>query len=163
MNYLFVLLFFVFGTSTTNAQDWKELSQSSLNLKYQLPHEWYVGGYALDKNCNYTGTTLNASKNQGINMVIFSSKQISIDSLKNKQVWGYNFAPSLAKPEIIKTSFLSFEKALSTWVEDKETTVFRFASSSSDSNYLIYFWGKLEDITKNSSIIEHILESIQTL
>lgn len=163
MKYLFILLFFVFWTSIVNAQHWKELIQESINLKYELPQGWYVRGYVSNKDCYCTGATINASKDQQINMVIFSTNKETIDSLKQQKVWGYSFATPSASSEIVHTNFLDFEKTVSTWQEDPQAAVLRFAATSVNFRYLIYFWGDLEDITKNSSIIEHILQSIQEL
>lgn len=161
MKYLFVLLFFVLELSILNAQHWKELSQASMKLKYEIPQGWYVGGFISGDACNCTGATINASKDQRIKMVIFSSDHTDIDSLKDQKIWGYSFAPSSMNPEILKTDFFNYEKALSTWNEDTKATVLRFATSSEDFQYLVYFWGNLEDVSNNATVIEHILHSIQ--
>jgi hypothetical protein len=161
MKYLFVLLFFVLSISATSAQNWKELNQAPIKLKYNIPQGWYVGGYVNGKACNCSGGTLNASKDQTINMAIFSSNTEDLDSLKKQKVWGHSFAASSLCIEHLQTNFLTFEKAMSTWNEDKTSTVLRFSTSYNQSQYLVYFWGDLQDITKNASTIETILQSIQ--
>lgn len=163
MKYLFVLLFFVVLMSVTSAQNWKELSQASIKLKYDVPQGWYVGGYIHGKACNCSGATINSSKDQTINMVIYASDTEDLDSLKKQEVWGYSFAPYSAHSEKLETNYLTFDKAISTWNEDKNSTVLRFSSSHGNFQYLVYFWGSFQDITNNAPIIEDILNSIQAI
>lgn len=163
MKYLFVLLFFVVLVSVTSAQNWKELSQAPIKLKYNLPQGWYVGGYIHGKACNCSGATINLSKDQTINMVIYSSETEDIDSLQKQKVWGYSFAPYSVHTEKLETEFLTFDKAMSTWNEDKNATVLRFSTSYGTSQYLVYFWGSLQDITNHANTIENILNSIQAI
>ncbi|WMX14060.1 MULTISPECIES: hypothetical protein [unclassified Aureispira] len=161
MKYLFALLFFVLLMSVSSAQNWKELNQAPIKLKYSIPQGWYVGGYMSGKACNCSGATINASKDQTISMVIFSSDKEDTNDLKTQKVWGYSFAPTSTELEVLKTEFLVFEKAMSTWNEDKESTVLRFSTSFNNVQYLVYFWGDFQDITKNARTIETILKSIQ--
>jgi len=160
MKYLFALLFFVLLMSVTSAQNWKELNQAPIRLKYNIPQGWYVGGYIHGKACNCNGATLNASKDQTVNMVILTDTT-DLDTLKKQKVWGYSFAPSSVYNEKLQTEFLTFEKAMSTWIEDTESAVLRFSTSHNESQYLVYFWGNLQDITRNANTIENILNSIQ--
>ncbi len=165
MKYLFALLFFVFWSFCLNAQNWKELSQAPINLKYKIPKGWYVGGFTHGKACICTGGTINTAKDRSINMVIFSSNEghVDMDSLKNQKIWGYSFAPPAVEGEALKTNNFEFEKTLSTWNEDKQSTVLRFATSREEFTYLVYFWGAFNDITDNSELIEFILNSIETM
>lgn len=163
MKYLFVLLFFVFEPSILNAQHWKELSQATMQLKYEIPQGWYVGGFISGKACNCTGATVNASKDQKINMVIFSSNTVNLDSLKRQKIWGYSFAPPSMVSESLKTNFFDFQKDLSTWNEDDEATVLRFATSRNNFQYLVYFWGSFQEVTNHAQTIEQILNSIEQL
>ena len=94
-------------------------------------------------------------------MVIFSSNEVDFDSLKNQKIWGYSFQPPSTDGEMVQTDYFEFEKALSTWKEDGQSTVLRFSTSQDDFKYLVYFWGTFTDITQNSNIIESILKSIQ--
>lgn len=160
MKYLFVLLFLGFLMSAASAQNWKELNQASIQLKYNVPQGWYVGGYIYGKACNCTGATINSSKDQTISMVIFTDTT-DLDMLKKQKVWGYSFAPSSLSAENLQTDFLTFEKSMSTWREDTGSTVLRFSTSYNQSQYLVYFWGNLQDITQNADTIETILKSIQ--
>lgn len=160
MKYLFVLLFFVLSMSIISAQNWKELTQAPIGLKYNIPQGWYVSGYIHGKACDCYGATINSSKDQTINMVILTDTT-SFDILKKQSVWDYTFAPSSGYTEELKTEFFTFEKAMSTWVEDKKAIVFRFSMSHNGAKYLIYFWGYLDDINKNAKSIEAILQSIQ--
>jgi hypothetical protein len=146
--------------SVTSAQNWKELNQAPIGLKYNIPQGWYVGGYIHGKACDCYGATINSSKDQTINMVIFTDT-IALDSLKKQNVWDYSFAPFTLNTEEVQTDFFTFEKSMSTWVEDKEAIVFRFSMSHNEIQYLIYFWGYLEDVTRNTNTIEIILKSIQ--
>lgn len=163
MKYLFVLLFFVLGAFAAEAQQWKELKQAPIKLKYQIPQGWYVGGLMQGRACNCTGATINTAQDRSINMVIFSSNEVDLDSLKKQKIWGYSFAPPSANAEKLDTEFFKFEKALSTWNEDNESTVLRFAASTDDFRYLVYFWGNLSDISNNSNIIETILKSLRNI
>lgn len=160
MKYLFVLLFFVFFLSVTSAQNWKELNQAPIGLKYDVPKGWFIGGYMHGKTCDCYGATINSSKDQTINMVIFTDT-IPLDRLQKQVVWDYNFAAFSGRTETVQTDFFTFEKTMSTWVEDKRATVFRFSMSTNGAQYVIYFWGYLEDVTKNATNIETILKSIQ--
>jgi hypothetical protein len=146
--------------SVTSAQNWKELTQAPIGLKYKIPQGWYVSGYIHGKACDCNGATINSSKDQTINMVILTDS-VALDSLQKQSVWDYTFAPLSGKTELLQTDFFTFEKAMSTWVEDKRAVVFRFSMSHNEAQYLIYFWGYLEDITKNAQNIETILQSIQ--
>jgi len=163
MKYLFVLLFFVLGSYSINAQHWKELKQAPLKIKYQIPTGWYVGGYTSGKSCNCSGATINTADDRSLNMVIFSSDKEDLEALKKQPIWGYNFAPPSSDAEMLKTEYFAFEKALSTWQEDGQSTVLRFATSTTELKYLVYFWGSFNDVTKHAATIEHILKSIQQL
>ncbi|MFT5647762.1 MAG: hypothetical protein ACI976_002456 [Aureispira sp.] len=160
MKYLFVFLFFVLFMSVTSAQNWRELIQAPIGLKYDVPQGWYVGGYMHGKTCDCNGATINSSKDQTINMVIFKDT-IALDSLKKQIVWDYSFAPFTLNTERFQTDFFTFKKSISTWNEDRRAIVFRFSMSHNGSQYLIYFWGYLEDLTRNAKNIEIILKSIQ--
>lgn len=160
MKYLFVLLFFVLLLPIASTQNWKELTQAPLGLKYNIPQGWYVSGYIHGKSCDCYGATINSSKDQTINMVILTDTTSS-DDLKKQSVWDYTFAPSSGYTEKLQTDFFTFEKTMSTWTEDKKAIVFRFSMSHNEAQYLIYFWGYLEDINKNAENIESILQSIQ--
>jgi hypothetical protein len=146
--------------SATSAQNWKELNQAPIGLKYNIPQGWFVSGYIYGKSCNCNSATINLSKDQTINMAIFTDT-IDLDSLKRQKVWDYSFAPFTLDTEELQTDYFTFERAMSTWVEDKKATVLRFSMSYKESQYLIYFWGDLKDITKNAKVIELILKSIQ--
>lgn len=163
MKYLFVLLFSVLCSYSIYAQQWKELKQAPLKLKYQIPSGWYVGGYTSGKACNCSGATINTADDRSLNMVIFSSNDVNLDSLKKQAIWGYNFAPPSSDTEMLETDYFNFEKALSTWQEDDKSAVLRFATSSTEFKYLVYFWGSFNDIAKHAKTIEHILKSIQQL
>lgn len=160
MKYLFVLLFFVLMMSATSAQNWKELTQAPIGLKYDIPQGWYVSGYMHGTACDCYGAVINSSKDQTINMVILTDTT-SLDVLKKQSVWDYTYAPFSGYAETVQTDFFTYEKAMSTWTEDKKAIVFRFSMSHNESHYLIYFWGYLEGITKNAKNIETILQSIQ--
>jgi len=146
-----------------HAQHWKELYQAPIHLKYLIPSGWYVGGYMSEKTCHCPGATINSAKDQSLNMVIFLSKtnEVGLDSLKKQNVWGYNFANPTAEVERIKTEHLQFEKAQSTWIEDKNTMVLRFITEHNGTSYIIYFWTDFKDVDKNGVIIEDILKSIR--
>lgn len=161
--YLFVFLFLILGILAINAQHWNELSQESIHLKYEVPQGWYLGGYKSDKTCQCTGAYLNSSCDQSLTMLIFFSDKESIDSLEQQKVWGYNFSPSISETKKIYTDNFEFDKTISTWKEDKEITVWRFTTSYNNFSYLIYFWGDLASISKNEPLIDHILNSIQSL
>lgn len=163
MKYLFVLLFLILGILTINAQHWNELSQESIHLKYEVPQGWYVGGFKSGKACQCTGAYLNYAQDQSLTMVIFFSDKESVDSLQNQKVWGYNFVPPSLEGEKFITENFEFNKSISTWKEDNKATVLRFSVSNNHLNYLIYFWGSLNDISKHEKLIEHVLNSIQPI
>lgn len=163
MKYLFVFLFLILGILSINAQHWNEISQESIHLKYDVPQGWYVGGVKSGKACQCTGASLNSAQDQSLNMVVFFSDKESIDSLQNQKVWGYSFVPPSMDSEKLPTTNFNFEKSISTWEEDKNIAVLRFATTHNNFNYVVYFWGSLNSISINTNIIEHILTSIQPL
>lgn len=163
MQYLFLLFFLILGQSPIIGQHWKELYQAPIHLKYLIPSGWYVGGYMSGKSCHCPGATLNSAKDQSLNMVIFLSNpdEVTLDSLKKQNVWGYNFAPPSADPEQVQTEYLKFEKSQSTWKEDKNAVVLRFITEHKGTSYLIYFWTDSKDVERNKVVIEDILKSIR--
>lgn len=162
MRQFFTSLLFILLCSSASAQQWMELEQTTLHLRYKIPKGWYVGGYKSVQKCQCTGAAVNTSKTGAINMVIFYSNQQSIDSLGRQSVWGYTFDMSRVQTSRgVETTHFNFSQQLSVWKEDPSLTVLRLKAQMQEHCYLIYFWGTPADLEAYSDDIQHIVQSLQ--
>jgi hypothetical protein len=159
--FILVLYFSCIG-SLMDAQTWMPLEQKPLNLRYEIPYNWYVGGYMTGRSCQCTSGTINTAPSRELNMVIFYSDEHSVDSLQKQDIWGYRFLnPSVT--EQISTTHFEFEAATSRWENDSNVMVMRLSASKGDHSYVIYFWGPDHVVGNARETILHIINSISLL
>ena len=163
MKAIFTLVLYYFSIGTlVDAQPWMALEQSPLNLRYEIPYNWYVGGYMTSRSCNCTSGTINTAPNRDLNMVIFYSEEFDVDSLTKQDVWGYKFnTPSIT--ETISTPYMDFEVARSRWENDSDVMVMRLTATIEDNAYVIYFWGNDDIMSNMENTIIHIVHSISLI
>lgn len=156
-----VLLFFCLFSSAT-AQTWMALEQSPLNLRYEIPYNWYVGGYMTSRSCNCTSGTINTAPSRDLNMVIFFSDDFDVDSLKKQDVWGYRFAaPSVI--DTLETPHFAYNVEHSRWENDADIMVIRLSTQVNGKSYVIYFWGSDDVLNNMDETIMHIVNSISPI
>lgn len=146
-----------------NAQDWKVLKQDSLNLIYEIPRSWFVGGVMNEKTCHCTAGTLNSSLKDGINMVIFTSSEAHPNiNLKAQEVWGYHYEENNLY-DILKTSYFEYKMSISHWQEDYNLRVLRLYTEYKNKPLLLYFWSDKATIDKEQDLIFRIIYSLRPL
>lgn len=159
--FTFVLLFFCWF-SFASAQSWMALEQSPLNLRYEIPYNWYVGGYMTSRSCNCTSGTINTAPSRDLNMVIFFSDDFDVDSLKKQDVWGYRFATPTSK-DTLQTPYFDYEVEHSRWENDSDIMVIRLSTYMGGKSYVIYFWGSDDVLSSMEETIKHIVHSISPI
>lgn len=159
---IFTVLLILAASISVGQQNWKILVQETINLQYQLPNNWYVGGVMDDRASERSNYSMNVAPDYAVSMLIKCSKTLDIETLQTQKVWTYHFSPPASENTIVQTAHFEFSKAFSTWKEDTEMKVLQFSTTSLDGmNYVVYFWGSMETILDNSQLIETILKSIQ--
>ncbi len=165
MRETFTLVLFIFLASIgtiVQAQNWMAIEQSPLYLRYEVPYNWYVGGYMTSRSCNCTSGTINTAPNRDVNMVIYFSDDFDTDSLKKQSVWGYRFVtPSTT--ETLRTPYFDYKLEHSRWENDSELTVIRLSTTVEGKSYVIYFWGPDHILSEMEATIKHIIQSITPL
>jgi hypothetical protein len=171
--YFYSLLFFYQCLSLPlQAQQWKQLEQKPLNVRYDLPRNWYVGGVMKEKNCHCYSGTLNSAFKGHLNMVLFESSAPTDADVKKQDVWGYTFlenvAPSVgenlgqdAAVQFVKAQNFIFEQTVSTWREDTTLQVIRLYAKVEKTHYLLYFWGSASDLKAQADVIDRIIKSVE--
>lgn len=163
MKTIFTLVLFYISLGTfAGAQSWMALEQPPLRLKYEIPYNWYVGGYMTSRSCNCTSGTINTAPSRDLNMVIFYSDEYDVDSLQDQEVWGYRFNPP-SITDTIETENFQFEVARSRWENDSEVLVMRLSAEMEGNSYVIYFWGPDATISTMEETILHIVESLEMI
>jgi hypothetical protein len=159
----FTVLLILVASISVGQQNWKTLIQEPIALQYQLPNNWYVGGVMQDRTSGEGSYSMNVAPDYAVSMLIKYSDELDLTTLQQQKVWTYSFKPVMAAIEQVKTAHFEFSKVFSTWEEDTDMKVLQFSTTSPQGmNYVIYFWGTMETILENSSLIEQILHSIQT-
>lgn len=159
---LILLIFLAFQSGLAlNAQDWKLLKQDALNLIYEIPRSWFVGGVMNEKACHCAAGTLNSSIKDGINMVIFTSSQAHPNVvLQEQEVWGYHYKEKNVR-EILSTPYFTFEQTISTWQEDANLQVLRLYTMHENKPVLLYFWSEATVFEEKQNTIKRIVNSIR--
>lgn len=139
---------------------WKQLEQKPLNVRYDLPRNWYVGGVMKEKACHCYSGTLNSAFKGHVNMVLFESAAATDEEVKNQDVWGYTFIDAPAVQSVPAQNFI-FEQTLSTWREDTTLQVIRLYAKVENKHYLLYFWGAASDLIAQADIIQRIISSVE--
>jgi hypothetical protein len=139
---------------------WKQLEQKPLNVRYDLPRNWYVGGVMKEKACHCYSGTLNSAFKGHVNMVLFESAAATDQEVKKQDVWGYTFIDAPAVQSVPAQNFM-FEQTVSTWREDTTLQVIRLYAKVENKHYLLYFWGAASDLKAQSEIIQRIISSVE--
>ena len=156
-----LLLTFCLSSFALYAQEWKVLRQDALNLVYDIPRSWFVGGVMNEKACHCAAGTLNSSLKDGINMVIFTSSTAHANiNLKEQEVWGYHYAEN-NQHSVLKTSYFEYEMSISHWQEDANLQVLRLYTVYENKPVLLYFWSDKATMASKESTIFRIIYSLR--
>lgn len=159
---IFTVLLILVASISTQQQNWKTLVQETIDLQYQLPNNWYVGGVMYDRAAGDGNYSMNVAPDYAVSMLIKCSDKLDVKALQEQKVWTYHFNPPSSANTTVQTNHFEFSKAFSTWKEDTDMKVLQFSTTSAAGmNYVVYFWGSMETILDNSQLIETILKSIQ--
>lgn len=152
----------VFYSADAQTQ-WKRIDQKALNITYEIPDNWFMSGYREGAECNCSGGSLNASPDGHVKLVIFSSKEVSMDSLKHQLIGRlYRFQENELLPEIYKNDYFRFEKkenATKTGLNND--LVIRLTGYHQEHNYVIYIISTREYREQLAPITQRIMESLE--
>lgn len=154
------LIFILLSFCSLGAQQWKQLQQLPLQVRYEVPREWYVGGVMKEKACHCKSGTLNSSYKGNINMVLFENNNNDPELIKKQDIWGYNYIDAPVVQSIQAKNFV-FEQSVSTWREDTTLQVIRLYAKKENTHFVLYFWGDPESLAAQSAVIERIIKSVE--
>lgn len=142
---------------------WKRVEQKALNITYEIPDNWFMSGYRKGSECKCSGGSLDVSPDGHVKLIIFSSNQVNMDSLKQQLIGQiYRFQENELLPEIYKNDYFRFEQK-----ENKRNTglnndlVVRLTGYYQEYNYVIYLITPREYRKQLAPITERIMRSLE--
>jgi len=174
-----IIIILVFVSISLFSQNWQNIDQKYLGMKYDLPEDWEIDGFGggcgyweeYGSSVCYCAGTINIGKRYSekeIFMVVYPVQiKDSVNTIKRNMVWGMIFDENGSK-SIIKTKKYTFEKNVSIWKPETDypysgNEVWKLYTSSKNQYYIIYFWAKPEVMKENEKIIAQILESFRII
>lgn len=167
MHPIFAILFASFFLQVCQAEaqtQWKRVEQKALNIIYEVPSNWFMSGYQEGKSCNCSGGSLDVSPDGHVKLVIFSSDQVSMDSLKQQLIGHlYRFKEDELLPDIYKNDFFRFERKTSTrrLANNSGDIVVRLTGYHEEYNYVIYLITSYQYQEQLQPIAERIMRSLE--